>query len=134
MDFFRKLFPQNTLNKDPSDIKSSPKPLIHFVIEPNASHNVLEYTHAIAETPNDEKAYFMRAYAYYALRDYAKALADINKVIELDPQNADAFASRANIYQLEDDLDKALPDVDEAVRLKQDDSYIRSLRGLIYGR
>ncbi|HEX5689475.1 MAG TPA: tetratricopeptide repeat protein, partial [Roseiflexaceae bacterium] len=58
-----------------------------------------------------------RGNAYYSQRDYARAIADYEEIMRLDPQNALAFASRGNAYFVQRDYARAIADYDEATRI-----------------
>src|SRR6516164_4993998 len=69
-------------------------------------------------------SYCKRAFAYFRLREYDKALADVNKALELNPKLADAYVIRAKLLGAERcsfaDVKKALVDVDIALDLDRD--------------
>ncbi len=68
--------------------------------------------------------YYNRADAYEKAGDFAKALADLDKVIEIKPKFARGYLARGLV---QDDLgatDKALADLDRAIVLKPDDAGI----------
>ena len=58
-----------------------------------------DYTQAIRLDPKYLPAYANRGYVYYLLKDFESALADFDKILELDPQNADAKKSREVILR-----------------------------------
>ena len=60
---------------------------------------IVDYTQAIELDPSFVGAYANRGYAYYKLGDLESALADFDKVLELDPQNVDARKSRDMILK-----------------------------------
>jgi tetratricopeptide (TPR) repeat protein len=62
-------------------------------------------------------AYSYRGYAWNAKKDYAKALADYNEAIRLDPNDVQAYNNRGYLWFDKKDYDKALADYDEAIRL-----------------
>jgi tetratricopeptide (TPR) repeat protein len=66
-------------------------------------------------------SYARRGSASAARRDYAHALADLNRAIELDPGKADYFYQRGSAYAADKRADKALADFDQAIKLKPDD-------------
>ena len=64
----------------------------------NAGHYreaVEELNAAIAADSQFAVAYNARGFAYYLLRDYARALADFDKAIELNPGYKNAIDNRA---------------------------------------
>jgi len=52
------------------------------------------------------------------MQRYDKALADLNRAIELDPADARALTSRANTYRLMKRYDEALADLSQAIELE----------------
>ena len=48
----------------------------------NYEQEVIKYNQDLKSNPNDPKLYYKRAYAYYELQQYDKAIADLNKAIE----------------------------------------------------
>jgi tetratricopeptide (TPR) repeat protein len=69
----------------------------------------------------DASAYARRGSASTSRRDYAHALADLSRAIELDPGKADYFYLRGSAYAADQRADKALADFDQAIKLKPDD-------------
>src|SRR5215467_8804804 len=61
-------------------------------------------------------ALYSRAQAYLAKREYDRAIADLDRVIELDPNNANAFIARGNAYKSKSEPDRAIADYSEAIR------------------
>lgn len=58
-------------------------------------------------------AYYYRGFAYLRLKDYAKALSDLNEAIRRQPNNADYYLARGEAQQAQDSYDAALRDFDE---------------------
>jgi tetratricopeptide (TPR) repeat protein len=58
-------------------------------------------------------AYYYRGFAYLRLKDYAKALSDLNEAIRRQPNNADYYLSRGEAQQAQESYDAALRDFDE---------------------
>lgn len=80
------------------------------------------YDAEIAANPKDAELYFRRANEYYKFNQYLRALADVDKTLELAPQsNRDlrfqAYMLRADIYQMVDKHQEALADFSEALNL-----------------
>ncbi len=73
----------------------------------------------------DAAGYARRGSASVSRRDYAHALADLTRAIELEPAQADYFFERGTAYAADQQADKALEDFTQAIRLKPDD--VRSL-------
>ena len=56
--------------------------------------------------------------AWYAKKDYDKAIADGNEAIRLAPTYALAYNSRGNAWDAKKEYDKAIADFGEAIRLE----------------
>jgi tetratricopeptide (TPR) repeat protein len=63
------------------------------------------------------RAFFLRASAYLAQRNYTRAIEDCDQAIRLDPKLANAFAGRGSAYRANNEFDRAIRDFDEAIRL-----------------
>jgi tetratricopeptide (TPR) repeat protein len=70
-----------------------------------------------------------RASAYEQLGDYDRAIADLARVISINPNDATAHRDRANVEVKKMDFAAALADMDQMVRLRPDDSWSYSYRG-----
>jgi len=84
----------------------------------------------LREDPNNSHAYFGRHIAWMNIGEPQRALDDLNKVIEIDPE-AVAFRSRGEVYRHIGEYEKALKDFDrgEAIDPKrwEEDAF-----GLLY--
>jgi tetratricopeptide (TPR) repeat protein len=58
-------------------------------------------------------AYYYRGFAYLRLKDYAKAVADLNEAIRRQANNADYYLARGEAQQAQENYDAALRDFDE---------------------
>lgn len=77
---------------------------------------LLEIKKLMLMTPDDPDAYRLRANIYRKQARLDKALADMNKVIEMEPTSV-AYKDRANIYKLMNNPDKAKLDLQAAAKL-----------------
>jgi tetratricopeptide (TPR) repeat protein/predicted aspartyl protease len=73
-----------------------------------------------------------RAAALAARRDYAGAIADYSRAIELDPKDAATFRARALARLNNRQPLLAMADLDEALKLKPDDLQARMLRAEVF--
>ncbi len=61
------------------------------------------------------------AQKYLVEMDYERAIAEFNKVIELDPMNADAYLGLAEVYEKSGDIDKAIETLEKGFELTGDE-------------
>jgi tetratricopeptide (TPR) repeat protein/predicted aspartyl protease len=76
----------------------------------------------------DASGFARRGAAFTARRDYAKALEDYTRAVELDPSQADYFTQRALVRLQFRQPDLARADLDSALKLKPDDLVARLAR------
>ncbi len=98
---------------------------------------IADYDAALRLDPNLAHTYLNRALALKGEGEYARALADANKSLELAPADPVALRGRGDIYvargkRAEGDLDAAIADYTEAIRLDPRDSIAYRHRGLAY--
>ena len=62
-------------------------------------------------------AYNNRGIARYTMKDYDRALVDLDRAIAINPRDADTYNNRGNVYMDKEDIDRALADFDRAVAL-----------------
>lgn len=68
----------------------------------------------------DAAGYARRGSASASRRDYARAIADLSRAVELDPAQADYFYERGSAYQSANHPDEALQDFTHAITLRPD--------------
>jgi tetratricopeptide (TPR) repeat protein len=75
---------------------------------------IADYTHAIDLDPDFAEAYNNRAYIYMVKKDYAAALPDLDRALELRPNYVNALMNRGDIYNYyyAIDYDRAVADYD----------------------
>ncbi len=100
----------------------------HFIDSGLPQEAINLYTLAIKKDPDFVEAYYNRGVAHFTLREYDKALEDLNKVIEMRPDLAIAYASRGSTYDRLGEHFKALKDFKKAAQLGDKDTqeYLRS--------
>ncbi len=91
---------------------------------------VAAYNHALELDPTDPYIYGRRADTYRALREYERALQDLNRAFELDPQSATAwaYALRGDVYDDMKQYQKALDDFDHAYQLDPTYTWVKRRR------
>ncbi len=67
--------------------------------------------------PDYTPGYLTRAQMYLEQGDTIRAMADLDKAIEIDPYTAQSFSARGLLYLQQKEYNKALADLDEAIRL-----------------
>ena len=70
------------------------------------------------------------AQKYLVEMDYERAIAEFNKVIELDPMNADAYLGLAEAYEKSGDIDKAVETLEKGFELTGDERIEAALAAL----
>jgi tetratricopeptide (TPR) repeat protein len=73
-----------------------------------------------------------RGISYECSGDFADAIADQTRAIQLDPTNPIAFVNRSDVYRVSRDYEKALADVNRAIQLGSKDETCYYNRGQIY--
>jgi tetratricopeptide (TPR) repeat protein len=76
--------------------------------------------------------YVNRGSAYGDKQDYARAIADYSKALQLNPNYADAYYSRGTVYLRMNDNDRAIGDISQTLRLNPNHAYAYFNRGLAY--
>jgi tetratricopeptide (TPR) repeat protein len=66
--------------------------------------------------------------------EYALAIDDFNKALQLDPKSAEAYHGRGLAYSQLGELDRAIADLSEAIQLNPNDFRAFYNRGLMYSR
>lgn len=69
--------------------------------------------------------YYKRAYAYYGLEQFDKALTDINKHLSLNKDNAEAKILRAYIYQERGEVELQLADINDLIAINPNPELLR---------
>jgi lipoprotein NlpI len=76
--------------------------------------------------------YYNRGIEYNNKGDTARAIADYNQAISLDPKLASAYNNRGNIYQRKGDYDRAIADYNQTISLDPKFTNAYNNRGNIY--
>jgi tetratricopeptide (TPR) repeat protein len=75
----------------------------------------LEILNKVIEDSPSERAYYLRGYLYYCLRDFEKAIPELKFVTENYPGNDEAFYYLSQIFSLNGDTDKAKEYIEKAL-------------------
>jgi Flp pilus assembly protein TadD len=86
---------------------------------------------AVRPDLSDADAYYRRGLARAQRREYALAIEDFGKVIELNPTGAEAFNNRCWLRAVVGRLWEALADCDQALRLRPNYADALESRGLV---
>ncbi|MFT3743089.1 MAG: tetratricopeptide repeat protein [Pyrinomonadaceae bacterium] len=93
---------------------------------------VEDFSAVIAIDPAHFKAWNQRGETYFSMRQPEKALADLNKAIELKANYADAFYNRARVYAGKKENDAAIADYSKAVLFDPKMDIAWAFRALLY--
>ena len=74
----------------------------------------------------------VRSRTYWAMGLYGRALAVLNRAIELNPEDASALASRGYTYWDMERYDEALADFNRGLELNPKDPFVRGYRRETY--
>ncbi|MBN1512818.1 MAG: protein kinase [Phycisphaerae bacterium] len=80
----------------------------------------IEYDEALVTDPAMVSALLGRAKCLYELQDYAGAIRDTDRVIEIAPDVADAYIIRGESHDRREEFDESLADYVQASRLRKD--------------
>ena len=80
---------------------------------------IADYSEAIVRNPDYAQAYNNRAYTYMILQDYAMALPDLDRAIQIRPGYVNALMNRGDIHNFyyAIDYEKAIADYDHVISL-----------------
>ncbi len=87
---------------------------------------------AVAGAPTDAAGFTRRGAAEVARRDYAAAIADFSRAVELEPEVAEHYHDRALAHLNARQPVLAMADLDQALKLKPNDPLGLELRGELY--
>ena len=83
----------------------------------DAQSDIAKYTEQINENPNETENYRARGLAYLQLKNYTKAMEDLNKAIQLDSENIPAYNLRGACYAFLGDYAQARNDFTESIQI-----------------
>jgi curved DNA-binding protein CbpA len=102
--------------------------------EPAIDSATSEETTAAVPLPATASSYRDSAIDWSRKGDLDRAIADLERAIELAPEDAKAYRQRGNAFGLKGDVDRALADYDRALRIDPNDAAIFHDRGLMWQR
>ena len=91
-----------------------------FLLNKQYKESIRDYTNALALRPRHAYAKFIynnRAWDYYNMQEYDKAIGDFTKAISLDAKFASAYYGRGQTWYQKGDFERAMFDAKEALRL-----------------
>jgi len=88
-------------------------------------------TEAILRDPKDAVSYVNRAFEYLQKADYARAVSDYSRAIEIEPERWDAFQGRAWAHLKMNKAAEGLLDAERSLALKPGDARTLDIRGHI---
>jgi tetratricopeptide (TPR) repeat protein len=92
---------------------------------------IRECNEALSRAPNADY-YRIRGEAYFAKKEYDRAVADYNEFLKLDPYDPFSFGRRGEIYGEMKDYDRAIADYSEAIKLRPNNAYFYGSRARLY--
>jgi len=97
--------------RDPSAKSHTPPQLCRRAFQPHRLKSALsDLDQAISINPKATAAYFHRGYVFIAKRNFAEAIADFNRCLELEPNHAWAQQGRGTALMKQGHLELALRD------------------------
>lgn len=98
----------------------------------------IDVNRAISVSPNDSKAWSIRAGMNEYFREYEQAIDDYSKALELglqyQPDIFKAYNNRGNLYSYQNKLELALSDYAQALALDPQNTYALLNRGVVYSK
>ena len=88
--------------------------------------------HTLAVTSHNSVIHQSRGFGYYSLGDYARAIADFDRAIEIDPGSASAYYNRGIVYNAMRDYARAIADFDRAIEIDPGRANVYNNRGVAY--
>ena len=87
---------------------------------------------AVEKSPDDPQAYYVRARALDAQRQFEKAIADYSKVLELNPRAVQAYHLRGGVHFRLGHIDESLRDFDKFLEADPGQAPYHWQRGISY--
>lgn len=96
--------------------------------------NITLWNDEVSKNDSYALGYYYRGIAYYAGKEWDKAMADYSKAIEIDPNYTDAYYSRGNAWDNSGQFDKAIADYSRAIEINPKLTQAYYNRGAAYGK
>lgn len=90
--------------------------------------------YAIKYMSSEPLKLYESAKASFEKKEYDKAIEDISKAIDYDPNNAHLYHFRGFVYAIKDETDKALVNLNRAIEIDPTPAENYVLRGMIYSQ
>lgn len=103
-----------------------------LIFEKDPEKAIPIYTEVLALDTDNETALLWRGIAFEATNKYKEALADLNHLVEINPQQARAYNNIANVYSQSQLHDKALLYYNKALELNPMYAIVYGNLGLLY--
>jgi tetratricopeptide (TPR) repeat protein len=97
-------------------------------------NNIALYDHSLKVAGPSDVIYCIRGAAYGKLGNYAQAIEDSDRAIEIRPGYADAYKNRAVAYGELGNYRQAISDYDKAIEINPKYDYAYNNRGVAYGK
>jgi tetratricopeptide (TPR) repeat protein len=89
------------------------------------------YSQYITQNNQNPVAFYQRGKAYFKIKDYQAAQADISKAIKLQPSSAELYAERGLVHYMAKKQDKAMSDFNTAVEMEPENPFRYASRAFI---
>ncbi|MDR1285171.1 MAG: tetratricopeptide repeat protein [Campylobacteraceae bacterium] len=92
------------------------------------------YSKVIEDERNntEQDCYCNRACAYMGTGEYAKAIEDCTRALQLNPYDADTYCNRGYSYYILGDYEKAIEDYEQTIELNENNICAYHSRGIAY--
>jgi len=90
------------------------------------------WTDVVLKSPQKDRGYNYRGFAYQANGDIEQALADFNQALKFNPKSPEAYNNRGNVYHVQKQSARALADYSQAIAIDPDDGDYYYNRGNAY--
>jgi tetratricopeptide (TPR) repeat protein len=89
------------------------------------------YTRKIESNPQDEDAFFDRAFLFFLIDNIQAAISDYDKLISLNPNNEEYYLNRGYLKHISNKRIEALKDYELALKIKPDYAFAHNNRGVV---